>query len=152
MESELQDTFPTRLHRLPDGCTGFRMPAGARDLHVSKPPPPSFKVPRILLNLHRGSLPRIKRPWRQVHHLPPPCAEAEWSYTSTPHTPSWCGQRKLCLYFHEAPNIANGSLVLDKPCYFRITIRPRVQRLPKLCCGAPVCGSRLTAPRHHCAT
>jgi len=47
--------------------------------------PPRFKVPRILLlNLHRGSFPRIKRPWREVHHSPPSSAEAEWSYTSIP--------------------------------------------------------------------
>ena len=46
---------------------------------------PRFKDPRsFLLNLHRNSFPRIKRPWREVHHSPPYSAEAEWSYTSTP--------------------------------------------------------------------
>jgi hypothetical protein len=36
----------------------------------------------------------------EVNHSPPYSAEVknEWSYTSTPHIPSWPGQGKIYLY------------------------------------------------------
>jgi hypothetical protein len=52
--------------------------------------PPSQWAQRIL------SL-EVKWLWSKVNHSPPPSAEIKnaWSYTSTPHTPSWHGQGQL---------------------------------------------------------
>jgi hypothetical protein len=38
----------------------------------------------------------VKRPWSKADHSPPPTAEVEWSYTSTPQYTFmvWCSVKK----------------------------------------------------------
>jgi hypothetical protein len=53
---------------------------------TSNRPDQLWGPPSLQGTKYRGSFPGVKRPWRDVDHPLPPCAEVknEWSYTSTP--------------------------------------------------------------------
>jgi hypothetical protein len=62
---------------LRDGRSGLLIPARAK------------RADRLWVqSSHRGSLPGVKRPGREVNHSLPSSAEVknEWNYTSAPHT------------------------------------------------------------------
>jgi hypothetical protein len=73
--------------RLQPGRSGFRTPGGKIYISVFKKSRPTLGFhPASWFDGYWDSFPRIKRPERDIDHLPPSTADVkiEWSYASTP--------------------------------------------------------------------
>jgi hypothetical protein len=65
----------------------IRLLAGSRDISILNASRPALRPIQPLDKWVRGAI----SPGRETHHSHPPSVEVKnvWSYTSTPHTPSW---------------------------------------------------------------